>query len=191
MVDEQFSAFVSRDGAALLRFAYLLCRDSGRAEDLVQDALVRMLRRWRSGSVADNPLAYARRVITNEYLGWRRLRASTEVALEPRERGAGRRAMLVGERDRVWRLIGTLPPRARAVLVLRYYEELPDREIAALLGCAESTVRSIAARAFATLRSAARSRRGGVMEPGNTGTGRAARARGATRRTRTACCPAR
>jgi RNA polymerase sigma factor (sigma-70 family) len=61
-------------------------------------------------------------------------------------------ADLVDERDRVWRLIGALPPRARAVLVLRYYEDLPDREIAAALGCAEATVRSIAARSFATLR---------------------------------------
>jgi len=154
VVDEQLSAFVSRDGAALLRFAYLLCRDSGRAEDLVQDALVRMLRRWRSGSVADSPLAYARRVITNEYLGWRRLRASGEVALE-HDAAVPDAAGLVDERDRVWRLIGSLPPRARAVLVLRYYEELPDREIAAVLGCAEATVRSIAARAFHTLRGVA------------------------------------
>ena len=61
----------------------------------------------------------------------------------------------VGERDRVWRLIGALPPRARAVLVLRYYEDLPDAEIATVLGCAEATVRSLAARAFHTLRASA------------------------------------
>jgi RNA polymerase sigma-70 factor (sigma-E family) len=154
VVDEQFAAFVAASGPALLRFAYLLCRDSARAEDLVQSALERMLRRWRSGAVAANPTAYARKVITNEYLGWRRLRASTEVSLVD-EQPVADAVALVDERDRVWRLIGTLPARSRAVLVLRYYEGLPDREIALVLDCAEATVRSLAARALSTLRTAA------------------------------------
>ena len=81
MADEQFATFVHEHGAALLRVAYLLCRDRARSEDLVQDALVRVLRRWRSHGVADAPFAYARRVVVNEYLGWRRLRSSSEVAL--------------------------------------------------------------------------------------------------------------
>lgn len=155
-MDEQFSAFVAASGPALLRYAYLLCRDSARAEDLVQSALERMLRRWRSSGAASNPAAYARRVITNEYLGWRRLRSASEIALvdEYAVPEAVDAVGAVDERDRVWRLIGSLPPRARAVLVLRYYEELPDREIAAVLGCAEATVRSLAARAFVSLRAA-------------------------------------
>jgi hypothetical protein len=64
--------------AALLRLAYLLCRDSGRAEDLVQDALVRVLRRWRQVGVPDSPFGYVRKVVITEYLAWRRLRSATE-----------------------------------------------------------------------------------------------------------------
>jgi RNA polymerase sigma factor (sigma-70 family) len=144
------AGLVESDGAALLRFAYLLCRDAGRAEDLVQDALVRMM---RSRSAVEAPGAYARKVIVNEYLGWRRLRSSREVVgTDGLDVGIGDAADAVGDRELVWRLIGSLPPRARTVLVLRYYADLPDSEIAGCLGCAEATVRSIAARAFAQLR---------------------------------------
>jgi RNA polymerase sigma-70 factor (sigma-E family) len=152
VADEAFTAFVQEHGAGLLRVAYLLCRDSGRAEDIAQDALVKLMRRWRSAGTADSPLAYARRIVVNEYLSWRRLRAAGEVVGVVEDSAAPDRTGDVDERDLVWRLIGTLPPRARAVLVLRYYEQLPDREIAALLGCADVTVRTIAARAFAALR---------------------------------------
>lgn len=152
MADEQFAAFVHAHGGALLRFGYLLCGDGTRAEDLVQDALVNLMRRWRTGP-PEHPLAYARKSITNEYLSWRRRRSSREVLspdfvdiVMPDESHAQ------ADRDLVWRLLAGLPPRARAVLVLRYYAQLPDREIAAMLGCAEATVRSLAARAFATLR---------------------------------------
>jgi RNA polymerase sigma-70 factor (sigma-E family) len=151
VADEAFTAFVQTHGATLLRFAYLLCRDSARAEDFVQDALIKMLRRWRSAGVAAEPVAYARKVVVNEFLGWRRLRASTEVYGDV-EVALADETEVISDRDLMWRLIGTLAPRARAVLVLRYYEQLPDAEIAALLGCAEATVRSIAARALTALR---------------------------------------
>jgi RNA polymerase sigma-70 factor (sigma-E family) len=147
---QDLAALVESDGAALLRFAFLLCRDAGRAEDLVQDALVRMM---RSHSTVEAPAAYARKVIVNEYLGWRRRRWSTEIVrTDDADVGVDDSVDAVADRDLVWRLIGSLPPRARAVLVLRYYEDLPDAEIAAVVGCAEATVRSIAARAFARLR---------------------------------------
>ena len=147
---QDLAELVESDGAALLRFAYLLCRDAGRAEDLVQDALVRMM---RSRSTVDAPAAYARKVIVNEYLGWRRRRSSTErIGTSGLDRGVADATDAVADRELVWQLIGSLPPRARAVLVLRYFEDLPDAEIAAWLGCAEPTVRSIAARAFAQLR---------------------------------------
>jgi len=151
--DAALAELVAGSGAELLRVAYLLCGDSGRAEDLVQDALLKLLRRWRTGAAADHPRAYARKAIVNEYLGWRRRRASSEVLLvdEP-EREQPDAAQRVADRDLAWRLISGLPTRSRAVLVLRYYEQLPDREIAACLDCAEATVRSIAARALATLR---------------------------------------
>jgi RNA polymerase sigma factor (sigma-70 family) len=148
---QDLAALVESDGAALLRFAYLLCRDTGRAEDLVQDALVRMM---RSRSTVGAPAAYARKVIVNEYLGWRRRLSSTErVGTEGFDTGVADATDAVADRELVWQLIGSLPPRARAVLVLRYYEDLPDAEIAAVVGCAEATVRSIAARAFTLLRS--------------------------------------
>lgn len=152
MADEQFADFVREHGGPLLRFGYLLCGDGTRAEDLVQDALVNLMRRWRT-TPPEHPLAYARKTIVNEYLSWRRRRSSHEVLssdfldiVMPDESHAQ------ADRDLVWRLLADLTPRARAVLVLRYYAQLPDREIAAYLGCAEATVRSLAARAFATLR---------------------------------------
>ena len=144
------AGFVESDGPALLRFAYLLCRDAGRAEDLVQDALVRMMRSQRS---VDAPAAYARKVIVNEYLGWRRRFSSREiVGTDGFDVGVPDPSDAVADRDLVWQLIGSLPPRGRAVLVLRYYSDRPDSEIADCLGCAEATVRSIAARAFTQLR---------------------------------------
>jgi RNA polymerase sigma factor (sigma-70 family) len=147
---QDLAALVESDGAALLRFAYLLCRDAGRAEDLVQDALVRMM---RSRSSVDAPAAYARKVIVNEYLSWRRRLSSTErLGTEGLDTGIADATDAVADRELAWQLIGSLPPRARAVLVLRYYEDLPDAEIAAVVGCAEATVRSIAARAFTVLR---------------------------------------
>lgn len=153
MADEQFDAFVAAHGSRLLRFAFLLCRDRSRAEDLVQESLLKALRRWREHEIPEQPEAYLRRVVVNEYLGWKRRRASTErVGLVDEDVTETDRTDAQAERDLMWRLLGSLPPRSRVVLVLRYYEQLPDREIAEHLGCAEATVRSLAARAFAALR---------------------------------------
>lgn len=153
MADEAFTAFVRKHGAALLRIAYLLCRGGGRAEDIVQDALVKVMRRWRSVGAAESPLAYTRRIVVNEYLSWRRLRSAGEIIGVVGDAALPDRAVDMHERDLVWRLIRTLQPRARAGLVLRYYERLPDRGIATVLGCAGGTVRTTAAPAFAVLRS--------------------------------------
>lgn len=153
MTGAEFDDLVTAHGAELLRVAYLLSRDSALAEDLVQEALVKALRHWRNGGRPDHPLPYLRKIVLNEYLGWRRRWASTEIIGLPITDPAS--AEPVGNADDravMWQVLGTLPPRARAVLVLRYYQGLPDREIADELGCAVSTVRSIAARAFAQLR---------------------------------------
>jgi RNA polymerase sigma-70 factor (sigma-E family) len=153
-VDACFDAFAAEHTAELLRLAYLLCRDAARAEDLVQDAFEQALERWRRAGPPDAPLAYVRRVVVNAYLGWRRRRSSGELVgvadtAEPSTPdGTDERAA----RDLTWQLLGTLDVRQRTVLVLRYYAALPDREIAEHLGCAEATVRSLAARAFARLR---------------------------------------
>jgi len=147
-----FEEFVAGRGAALLRFAYVLAQDSGRAEDLVQDALVKVHRHWASVVAADQPEAYVRRVVVNEFLSWRRRRSSGEVAGTVPELPVDDRSDRIAERDQMWRALATLPPRQRAVLVLRYYEDLNDAEIAVVLDCAQGTVRSLTARGLAAMR---------------------------------------
>ena len=137
-----------------LRLAFLLTRDRARAraEDLVQETFVRVLRRWRTAGVPDEPFAYARKVVINEYLAWRRLRSSDESVGLIGEREVEDQTEQIGDRDLMWRLLGELPARGRTVLVLRYYEQLTDAEIAVILGCKLGTVRSISARSIASLR---------------------------------------
>jgi RNA polymerase sigma-70 factor (sigma-E family) len=149
---QAFEEFVGSRGPALLRFAYLLTRDTGLAEDLVQNALVKAHRRWSRQTLAEHPEAYVRRIVLHEFVSWRRRRSNAEVpGVIPDVAHTDPVDQFV-ERDLVWQVLGQLPRRQRAVLVLRYYEALPDADIAALLDCAPGTVRSLAARAFATLR---------------------------------------
>lgn len=150
--DGGFDEFVTGRGPALLRFAYLLSGDRGMAEDLVQDALAKAHRRWSGRVAAERPEAYVRRIIVNDLSSWRRRRASGEIVGRVPDREYSDSTDVVAERDLMWRALAGLPRRQRAVLVLRYYEHRTDAEIAVLLGCAESTVRSSAARAFAALR---------------------------------------
>jgi RNA polymerase sigma-70 factor (sigma-E family) len=147
-----FDDFVVTRSSALLRFAYALTGDGGLAEDLVQDALVKLHGRWHGGVVIERPEAYVRKAIVNAYVSWRRKRSSGELPGLAPETATADATDAHAERDLVWRVLADLPRRQRAVLVLRYYEGLADSEMAALLGCAEGTVRSLAARAFATLR---------------------------------------
>jgi RNA polymerase sigma-70 factor (sigma-E family) len=148
-----FEAFVAARGDGLLRFAYLLCRDLGRSEDLVQEALFKAYRVWERTGAVEWPEAYVRRIVLTEYLGWRRRRLSREiVGLPVGEVIVSDGVAQLVDRDAVWRLMGDLPARQRAVLVLRYYEDLPDEEIAGVMGCPQATVRSLARRALTTLR---------------------------------------
>jgi RNA polymerase sigma-70 factor (sigma-E family) len=149
---ESFDEFVLARGPALLRFAYLLTRDSGRAEDLVQDALLKTHRRWDAVVRADRPDAYVRRIVVNDFLSWRRRRSSREVTGAVPETVMPDGTDRLAERDLLWRALATLPPRQRAVLVLRYYEDLTDPQIADVLGCALGTVRSLTSRALGALR---------------------------------------
>lgn len=151
-MEESFEDFVRSRGPALLRYAHLLCGDGARAEDLVQDALVKVHRRWAAGADVAAPFAYTRRAVTNEYLSWRRRLTNHEVPGPVPDRAVAAHGDAQAERDLVWAVIRDLPRRQRVVLVLRYYEDLGDREIAEVLGVAEGTVRSLASRAFAALR---------------------------------------
>jgi RNA polymerase sigma-70 factor (sigma-E family) len=151
---EGFDGFVAARGAALLRFAYLMCGDRHTAEDLVQSALAKAYRRWDAVSAAEHPEAYVRRIVVREHLSWRRLRSSGEVVTaEPRgESASASPGSDVDARDAAWRLLATLPRQQRAVLVLRFYEDLDDDAVARVLSCSPSTVRSNAARGLAALR---------------------------------------
>jgi RNA polymerase sigma-70 factor (sigma-E family) len=163
----EFETYVASRGQALLRLAYVLSRDTHQAEDLVQNALTEAYRHWRKVRRAEHPDAYVRRILVNQHLTWARRRSSTErvtdlVALDrdsALDHGfavdrcvAPDHASGVAERDDLRRRLDALPPRSRAVLVLRYYADLDDAAIAELLGIAAGTVRSTASRALATLR---------------------------------------
>ncbi|MFI6261445.1 SigE family RNA polymerase sigma factor [Micromonospora sp. NPDC051006] len=151
-----YEEFADSRLAALLRYAVMLTGDPHQAEDLVQETMVRVQLNWRRVARADLPERYVRRMLTNQYIDWRRgswvrrvlLRAEPdEVVPEPTDH-----AQSAVDRDQVWSWLARLPRRQRASLVLRYYEDLPDAEIAEILGCAVGTVRSSISRALAALR---------------------------------------
>ncbi|SCG52365.1 SigE family RNA polymerase sigma factor [Micromonospora coxensis] len=149
-----FEEYVSSRGPALVRLARLLTGDEHRAEDLTQDVLARAYLHWRKIARADRPDVYVRRMLVNANTSWWRRRSSRELATAEFAERAGR-GDLGGEaadRDEMWRLIRALPDRQRAVLVLRYYEDLDDTTIAQILDCSPVTVRTHAMRALTHLR---------------------------------------
>jgi RNA polymerase sigma-70 factor (sigma-E family) len=154
----EFEEYVAARGQALLRLAYVLCGDAHAAEDLTQAALYDALRHWRKVSKADHPDAYVRRVLVNRFLSDKRRKASGELLVAEVEPVAHHPVLApdpsagVADRDEARRALAGLPPRARAVLVLRYYADLDDAAIAGTLGISPGTVRSTASRALATLR---------------------------------------
>jgi len=155
-----FPEFAATRLPRLLRYALMLTGDRELAEDVVQDVLARAQIRWRKIAAADSPDAYVRQMVLNEYLSWRRrwavrnVQAAGErlVGLIDRHGASRDHADAIVDADELWNRLATLPRRQRAVLVLRYYEELDDGEIATLLGCAQVTVRSTASKAIKTLR---------------------------------------
>jgi RNA polymerase sigma-70 factor (sigma-E family) len=143
--------FAREHSVALTRFAYLICGDRALAEDLVQDAFLALYRRFGDTLPIAAPVAYVRRAIVNAHLSRKRRRASSEQTVADLPDVAVE-TVFPEEQDAMWRALAGLPGRQRTVLVLRYYLDLPDREIAHALGATEGTVRSLAARAFAALR---------------------------------------
>ncbi|SDY22850.1 RNA polymerase sigma-70 factor, sigma-E family [Micromonospora pattaloongensis] len=150
-----YEEFADSRLTAMLRYAVMLTGDPHLAQDLLQETMVRVQLNWRRVARADSPERYVRRMLTNQYVDWRRgswfrrviLRAEHE---EPR--GLPDHAQATADRDQIWSWLARLPRRQRAALVLRYYEDLPDAEIAEVLGCAVGTVRASVSRALATLR---------------------------------------
>jgi RNA polymerase sigma-70 factor (sigma-E family) len=152
--DVTFEEYATGRRRALFRFAVVLCGNPVLAEDLVADVLGRVFERWAQVSAADNIHAYVRRMVVNEFLGWRRRSGRTsahadldDVAVPVADHADGRadRLALISE-------LGKLPRQQRAALVLRYYEGLSYAEIAATLGSGENAARSNVSRALATLR---------------------------------------
>jgi RNA polymerase sigma-70 factor (sigma-E family) len=156
-VDTEFDDFVEAQSTRLLRTAYLLTGDRGHAEDLLQTALLRTLRRWSQAREA--PTEYTRRVLVNlsrdrVRLLSRRPRESPLPADPDALRGhrPDRAVEQLGERHRVARALAALPTRQRQVVVLRFFEDLTVTQTAALLGASEGTVKSYTSRALARLR---------------------------------------
>jgi RNA polymerase sigma-70 factor (sigma-E family) len=143
-----FEEYVAQRGQSLLRFAYVLTGDSHLAEDLTQTALADAYRHWRKVERAGNRDAYVRRILVNAHLSWRRRRSSTGRPAE----AIAQTAIAVTARDQTRWLLNGLAPKARTVLVLRYYADLDDTAIAELMGIRPSTVRATASRALAALR---------------------------------------
>jgi RNA polymerase sigma-70 factor (sigma-E family) len=153
---EQFAEFVRGCSRRLQRTAWLLTGDWSGAEDLTQTALAKCWVRWSRVRRADNAEAYARRVLVTTFLGWRRRRWTGELAVSylPESPAPGDDFGAADLRDALMAALRRLPPRQRAVVALRYFEDLTEAQTAAALGCSVGTVKSQAARALTTLRAA-------------------------------------
>jgi RNA polymerase sigma-70 factor (sigma-E family) len=150
--DGEFTEYFTARAAALRRLGYLLSGDWNTADDLVQVTFLKLLRHWhriRDGHID----AYARRVLINSYLSHRRHGRHEIVVEQVPDRADPSGVELVGRAD-VATVLGQLPARQRAAVVLRYLEDLPVTEVAELLGMAEGTVKSQTARAVHALRRA-------------------------------------
>ena len=156
--DAEFVEFVRARQQQLIRAARLFCGDHHAAEDLVQEALVKLASRWES--VRDgSPDAYVRRILYRDAVSrWRRWGREVPYAAAPGERDLFERSAGPDRIDdwvegaEVRSALGQLPPRQRAVIVLRYFEDLSEVDIAAALGVSPGTVKSQASKALVTLR---------------------------------------
>jgi RNA polymerase sigma-70 factor (sigma-E family) len=150
-VRDTFAEFVVARSPRLLRTAYLLTHDWATAEDLLQSSLLRAWSAWKR--IDGDPEPFVRRIMVNLYSSWWRRKWRGEQPFgELPESTSDDHATDVSARDQVWRALGRLPRRQRAVLVLRYFEDLPEAEIASVLGVSPGTVKSQAAKALAKLR---------------------------------------
>lgn len=153
--DEEFATFVAAASRRLLRSAYLMTGDLDAAQDLLQTALERTYRRWAHLRRHDGPETYVRRVLATAATDeWRRLRRRRLLPLDDSAVLARPDAAIdaIASRDELLACVRTLPAGQRAVLVLRYFDDLTEVETARVLGCSVGTVKSQHARAIARLR---------------------------------------
>ncbi len=157
MDDEpRFEDFAGERADALLRYAYVLTGNPHDAADLVQEGLVRLRGSWPRVRRKQDPESYVRTTMTRLHINaWRRRRRE-HLTWDPPEQASGDDPFTKADDEaELWEQLSRLPRRQRAVLVLRYYEELSDAEIAEILGISRGTVRSQASRALSKLRSTA------------------------------------
>ena len=150
--EDEFAEFVAGALPRLLRFGHVLTGNPAAAEDLVQTALGRSLRAWRLHRI-DDPHAFVRKVMVNSYASWYRRQGCREIVTAdlPGWERTDDMSVRLEDRDAVWRALLFLPPRQRAVVVLRYYEDLSELEIAAVMGTTVGTVKSQSSRALRRL----------------------------------------
>lgn len=150
-----FAEFVAVRSPALLSTAWLLTGDHGRAEDLVQEALARAWQAWPRIRSQGAPESYVRQIMINLNTSWwrRRWRGEMPSDVLPESPLQADPAQQADVRHAVRIALAGLPPRQRAVIVLRYFEDWTETQTAQALGCSTGTVKSHAARAIARLRS--------------------------------------
>jgi RNA polymerase sigma-70 factor (sigma-E family) len=152
-----FDTFVAASTDSLMRTAYLIVGDVPDAEDLVQETLLKVAGRWHRVRRMEHPVAYARRILVNRALDdagrrTRRRRELTGEALPDRYEDADESQA----HDELLTALAALPPRQRTAIVLRYFLDLPEAEVAAAMKCSLGTVKSTAARGLARLEQALR-----------------------------------
>jgi RNA polymerase sigma-70 factor (sigma-E family) len=151
----EFAEFFTATWPRLFRTAVAIAGDAGAAEDALQSAFAKAFASWHRVAAAEHPEAYVRRMVVNEILsarrrGWgRRERPAERIEPAATADSPEHRVVVHGT---LWPAVQQLPVRQRAVVVLRYYEDLSEREIAAVLGCSRGTVKSQASAALANLR---------------------------------------
>jgi RNA polymerase sigma-70 factor (sigma-E family) len=150
-----YEEFAQARLATLARYAVMLTGDRHSAEDLVQETMVRAQLHWRKISKADAPERYVKRMMVNIFIDWQRgswwkrvlVRADAGAAV-----GVSDESETAANRDAIWQALARLPRQQRAALVLRFYEDLPDAEIAEVLGCTIGTARGYISKALTALR---------------------------------------
>jgi RNA polymerase sigma-70 factor (sigma-E family) len=152
--EDRLAELYERHAPAAGRLAFLLTGDRTLAEDLVQDAFVRVVGRFAHLRVPDAFDAYLRRTIVNLHTSQLRRRRTERTYLERQRHGSEPGVVMpnVGERAELWRAVLQLPPRQRAAVVLRFYEDLSEQQTAEVLRCSTAAAKSLVARAMETLR---------------------------------------
>ncbi len=157
--DVAFERYVASRQHALLRTAVLLTGDVQLAEDLLQASLSRLYSAWHRVERADALDSYVRRIMVNQQISWwRRAWRHRETTVDPADLEPHQRTATSGvdlqvvERAALWRVVQMLPPRQRATIVLRFYEDLSEAQTAELMGCTVGTVKAATSRALTRLR---------------------------------------